>query len=52
MTEPVLTARVTSAALMVRQHGVTASQAAACFRVPVAAVQVELGHWVSKRGAA
>lgn len=52
MRELVLSERVITAALMVHQHGVTASQAAACLRVPVAAVQVELGRWVSARGRA
>lgn len=52
MNEPVLTARIETAAQMVRQHGVTAAQAAACLRVPVASVQVALGHWVNKRGRA
>jgi len=52
MSEPVLTERVATAAQMVRQHGVSASAAAACLRVPVAAVQIALGRWTSKRGHA
>lgn len=52
MSDPVLSARVQTAARMVRQHHVTVAQAAACLRVPVALVQVELGLWTSKRGLA
>lgn len=52
MTVTPITERAITAAQMVRQHGVTVAQAAACLRVPVAMVQVALGAWVSKRGAA
>lgn len=51
-TAPVRSEAVVTAAQMVRRHNVPASSAAACLRVSVAEVMIELGLWTSKRGRA